>query len=111
MPEIGYRGVSRLTHVCILSTRLLSKVGSHPLGAQASRPKSATHPEILFKSMVLGRLSSYLTSHVNRFGLYHLELDRQPPAIDYKLPILCFQIGPGGFWMNRCMDPMLSGWP
>jgi hypothetical protein len=37
---------------------------------------------------VLGRLSPYLTSHVNRFGIYHLELDRQPPAIDYKLPIL-----------------------
>jgi hypothetical protein len=37
---------------------------------------------------VLSRLSPYLTSHVNRFGIYHLELDRQLPAIDYKLPIL-----------------------
>jgi len=34
------------------------------------------------------RLSPYLASHVNRFGVYHLELDRHPPAIDYKLPIL-----------------------
>ena len=37
---------------------------------------------------VVRRLSPYLTGHVNRFGVYHLELDRQPPAIDYKLPIL-----------------------
>jgi TnpA family transposase len=35
----------------------------------------------------LSRLSPYLTGHVNRFGVYHLELDRHPPAIDYKLPI------------------------
>lgn len=37
---------------------------------------------------VLSHLSPYLTSHVNRFGVYHLELDRQPSTIDYKLPIL-----------------------
>jgi hypothetical protein len=52
------------------------------------RPKFATHPETVFNSMALGRLSPYLTSHVNRFGVFHLELDRQPPAIDYNLPIL-----------------------
>jgi len=37
---------------------------------------------------VLSHLSPYLTSHVNRFGVYHLELDCQPSTIDYKLPIL-----------------------
>jgi hypothetical protein len=52
------------------------------------RPKSTTHPETVFNSIVLGRLNLYLASHVNRFSVYHLELDRQPPAIDDKLPIL-----------------------
>ena len=37
---------------------------------------------------VVSRLSPYLTGHVNRFGMYQLEIGRQPPAIDYKLPIL-----------------------
>jgi hypothetical protein len=38
--------------------------------------------------MAMDRLSPYLNSHINKFGVYHLELDRQPPEIDYKLPIL-----------------------
>jgi hypothetical protein len=30
-----------------------------------------------------GRLSPYLAKHVNRFGIYHLEIDRQPqPGLD-----------------------------
>jgi hypothetical protein len=37
---------------------------------------------------MVGCLSLYLTSHVNRFGVYHLELDCQPTAINYKSPIL-----------------------
>jgi hypothetical protein len=37
----------------------------------------------------LCRLSPHLTSHVNRFCVYPLELDRHSPAIDYKLLILC----------------------
>lgn len=36
----------------------------------------------------LGRLSPYLTGHVNRFGEYRLDLNRKPPAPDYQLPIL-----------------------
>lgn len=36
----------------------------------------------------LSRLSPYLTGHVNRFGEYRLELNRQTIAIDYQLPIL-----------------------
>lgn len=43
---------------------------------------------VYLSAETLGRFSPYLTSHVNRFGVYHLELDRQPPAIDYKLSIL-----------------------
>ena len=38
----------------------------------------------------LARLSPYLTGHVNRFGEYRLDLNRQPPPIDYQLPILGF---------------------
>jgi TnpA family transposase len=39
---------------------------------------------------MLARLSPYLTGHVNRFGEYRLDLKRQPPPIDYQLPILGF---------------------
>jgi TnpA family transposase len=35
----------------------------------------------------LAELSPYLTQHVNRFGLYHLDLERQPQAINYDVPI------------------------
>jgi TnpA family transposase len=38
----------------------------------------------------LARLSPYLTGHVNRFGEYSFDLNRQPPPIDYQLPILGF---------------------
>ncbi len=38
----------------------------------------------------LTRLSPYLTGHVNRFGEYRLDLNRQPLPIDYQLPILGF---------------------
>jgi hypothetical protein len=44
--------------------------------------KSPAHPGTVFNSMEMGRLSPYLTSHVSKFGVYLLELDRQPPAID-----------------------------
>ena len=39
---------------------------------------------------MLARLSPYLTGHVNRFGEYRLDLNRQPAPIDYQLPILGF---------------------
>jgi TnpA family transposase len=38
----------------------------------------------------LVRLSPYLTGHVNRFGEYRLDVKRQPPPIDYQLPIIGF---------------------
>lgn len=37
---------------------------------------------------VLRRLSPYQTRHVNRFGEYRSDLNRQPPPINYPLPIL-----------------------
>ena len=34
---------------------------------------------------VLAALSPYMTQHINRFGLYTLDIKRQPPALDYRL--------------------------
>jgi hypothetical protein len=34
---------------------------------------------------VIGALSPYLTGHINRFGHYSLDLNRQPPVLDYEL--------------------------
>lgn len=34
---------------------------------------------------VMGALSPYLTRHINRFGNYRLDLNRQPPLLDYEL--------------------------
>ena len=36
----------------------------------------------------LRHLGPYLTEHVNRFGVYEWNPQRQPPAINYGLPIL-----------------------
>jgi hypothetical protein len=36
-----------------------------------------------FDDATLSRLSLYLTEHVNRFGEYTLNLDRDSPAPDY----------------------------
>jgi hypothetical protein len=36
----------------------------------------------------VSRLSPYLTGHLNRFGEYRFDVNRQPPPIDYRLPIL-----------------------
>ena len=35
--------------------------------------------------MTISRLSPYLTEHVNRFGKYTLNLDRENPVPDYTL--------------------------
>jgi hypothetical protein len=40
-----------------------------------------------FEPEAIAVLSPYLTQHVNRFGLYHLDLERQPQAIHYDVPI------------------------
>jgi TnpA family transposase len=39
------------------------------------------------KDETLGRLSPYLTEHVNRFGSYTLDLNRNTPAPDYNLTL------------------------
>jgi Tn3 transposase DDE domain len=40
-----------------------------------------------FDDTTLSRLSPYLTEHVNRFGKYTLDLDRDSPAPDYTLEL------------------------
>ena len=38
-----------------------------------------------FSSEAISALSPYLTEHINRFGLYHLDSERQPLPIDFEL--------------------------
>lgn len=33
-------------------------------------------------------LSPYMTKHIDRFGRYTLDLDRQPPPVDYETPVV-----------------------
>jgi TnpA family transposase len=33
---------------------------------------------------IIGALSPYLTKHINRFGSYSLDLNRKPPALNFK---------------------------
>ena len=40
------------------------------------------------RAETLSRLSPYMTRHVNRFGEYRLDLNREPQPVDYQLPIL-----------------------
>ena len=40
-----------------------------------------------FDDATLSRLSPYLTEHVNRFGKYTLNLDRDSPTLDYTLDL------------------------
>ena len=40
------------------------------------------------ESEAIAALSPYWTHHVNRFGLYDLNLNRRPPPIDYDLPVV-----------------------
>jgi hypothetical protein len=35
----------------------------------------------------IAAISPYWTQHVNRFGVYTLNLERRPPTIDYQAPI------------------------
>ncbi len=39
------------------------------------------------ESEAIAALSPYWTQHVNRFGIYDLDLERHPPTIDYQAPI------------------------
>ncbi len=39
---------------------------------------------------MLSRLSPYITRHVNRFGEYRVDVNRQSPPLDYQLPILAY---------------------
>lgn len=38
----------------------------------------------------LSRLSPYITQHINRYGEYRIDLNRQSPPINYQLPILSY---------------------
>jgi len=43
---------------------------------------------ILVEPEAVAALSPFLTQHVNRFGRYSLDLERNPPDIDYELNVL-----------------------
>jgi predicted peptidase len=34
------------------------------------------------------RISPYLTQHIHRFGSYNLNLDREPPPVDYNAAVI-----------------------
>ena len=36
---------------------------------------------------IMGALSPYMTKHINRFGRYSLDLNRQPPTVNYDWPV------------------------
>lgn len=40
-----------------------------------------------FTDEAVAALSPYRTHHINRFGRYHFDLTRQPPILDYTLPL------------------------
>ena len=37
---------------------------------------------------ILGALSPYITKHINRFGSYSLDLNRQPPALNFGFSLI-----------------------
>jgi hypothetical protein len=41
-----------------------------------------------FSEAAIASLSPYLTEHINRLGRYHLDLERQPPEIQFDVPIV-----------------------
>ena len=41
-----------------------------------------------FSEEAIAALSPYLTEHINRLGRYHLNLERQPPEIQFDVPIV-----------------------
>jgi hypothetical protein len=51
---------------------------------------------VLLNDEVLRCLSPYLTEHINRFGDYRLDLTRQPPQLDFSLPIIAMGANGGG---------------
>ncbi len=60
------------------------------------------------RAETLSRLSPYLTRHVNRFGEYRLDLNREPPPVDYHLPILVPRNIRGGYCANRSHNPIMA---
>ena len=44
--------------------------------------------EIQFEKEALERFSPYITRYINRFGDYNLNLDKEIPNLNYKMPIL-----------------------
>ena len=45
---------------------------------------------VLVDAETLNRLSPYITQHINRYGKYWLDLNRQSPPINYQLSILSY---------------------
>lgn len=45
---------------------------------------------VLVDDETLNRLSPYITQHINRYGEYWLDLNRQSPPINYHLSILSY---------------------
>jgi len=45
---------------------------------------------VLVEAETLNRLSPYITQHINRYGEYWIDLNRQSPPINYQLPILSY---------------------
>lgn len=41
-----------------------------------------------FSVAAIASLSPYLTEHINRLGRYRLDLERQPPEIQFDVPIV-----------------------
>lgn len=48
---------------------------------------TSTSKGYAFEPEAIAELISYLTQHVNRFGVYHLDLQRLPQAIHDDVPI------------------------
>jgi TnpA family transposase len=45
---------------------------------------------LIVNAETLSRLSPYITQHINRYGEYRIDMNRQAPLIDYQLPILTY---------------------
>lgn len=57
----------------------------HNVHAQTLILHQVASEGVEFDRGALSRLSPYITAHVNRFGLYTLDLDRSVPEPDYSL--------------------------
>lgn len=57
-----------------------------PQFVQLTRVLNQLHQEgYCFVQAAIAALSPYLTCHINRFGLYHLDSERQPLQLNFEL--------------------------